>query len=247
LVRSDPAPDTASLEALYCQSHFTYSAETAELQATYGSYLRRLEPYGANKETLLEVGCGNGFFLQEALSCGYTRVLGIELSRSAIEQASPEVRALIRCGPMRRGAFSPGEFDAVCLFQVMDHFPDPGEVLDACREALRPGGLVLALNHNVEAVSAHLLGERSPIFDIEHTYLYSPRTMARLFENHGFRVLETKLAINRFQLRYLVHLAPLPAGLKAFASSLLKKLGLAHLRLSLPLGNMFLIARKEGR
>jgi len=46
--------------------------------------------------------------------------------------------------------------------------PNPAALLDACFAALRPGGLVLSSNHNITAVSARLLGERSPIVDIEH-------------------------------------------------------------------------------
>ena len=47
--------------------------------------------------------------------------------------------------------------------------------------------MILCLNHNVESVSAHIMGERSPIIDIEHTYLYGPTTMRRIFQAGGFR------------------------------------------------------------
>ena len=53
-----------------------------------------------------------------------------------------------------------------------------------------PGGVVLSLNHNVEAFSARLLKERSPIIDIEHTHLYSPSTQRMLFEEAGFEACE---------------------------------------------------------
>ena len=54
--------------------------------------------------------------------------------------------------------FQPESFDLICAFQVFDHVPAPAELLAECHRILRPGGLVLALNHDVESLSARLLG-----------------------------------------------------------------------------------------
>ncbi len=244
LVRSDPVADPALLEQLYQQSAFTYGDEVADLKRTYGRYLARLDQYGAHKEALLEIGCGNGFFLEEALARGYRTVRGVEPSRAAISQAVPMVRDSIVCDVMRAGLFAPASFDVICLFQVFDHAPDPADLLDACFAALRPGGLVLSFNHNVRAFSARLLGERSPIIDIEHTYLYHPATMSRIFTAHGFQIRHVGAAYNRYSLQYLARLLPLPGALKRAALVWLKRLVIGRLRLCVPLGNLYLVARK---
>ncbi len=70
LVRSDPVPDPALLAALYARSQFTYRDEVPDLQRTYGRYLTRLERWGVRKGALLEIGCGNGCFLEAALAQG---------------------------------------------------------------------------------------------------------------------------------------------------------------------------------
>jgi len=246
LIRSDPVAPSELVAQLYQQSRFTYSDEVSDLKRTYGRYLAKLDDYGARKGALLEIGCGNGFFLEQALAQGYRSVRGVEPSQAAVNQAAPAVRDAIVCDLMRPGLFGPSEFDVICLFQVFDHVPDPGALLDACLTALRPGGLVLSLNHNVEAVSARLLGERSPIVDIEHTYLYSPRTMTRLFVAHGFQVLKAGPVWNRYSLRYLVRLLPLPAGPKRKALGWLQRHAIGALRLSVPLGNLYLVAQKPG-
>jgi SAM-dependent methyltransferase len=244
LVRSDPMADPALLAQLYHESAFTYGDEVADLKRTYGRYLAGLDKLGARKDALLEVGCGNGFFLQQALAQGYRSVRGVEPSRAAVSQAAPEVRDVILCDLMRPGLFPPAAFDVVCLFQVFDHVPDPGALLDACFSVLRPGGLVLCLNHNVDAVSARLLGERSPIVDIEHSYLYSPATMTRIFEAHGFGIRRAGSVRNRYSLRYLVRLLPLPAGPKQAALGWLERHAIGRLRLSVPLGNLYVAAQK---
>jgi SAM-dependent methyltransferase len=244
LVRSDPIADPSVLEHLYRQSEFTYSDQVPDLRRTYGGCLAALEQYGVRKGSLLEIGCGNGFFLEEALAQRFRVVRGVEPSAAAIAQAAPAVRSSISHDIMRRGLFEDAQFDVICLFQVFDHLPEPGEVLDACVKALRPGGLILAVNHNVEAWSARILGERSPIVDIEHTYLYSPDTMSRILSIHGFRVLSCGSVRNCYALDYLARLLPLPGFLKRTVLAGLRKSGIGRWRFSLHLGNLRIVAQR---
>jgi hypothetical protein len=244
LVRSDPVLDSLALAELYAQSSFAYAGEVENIRATYGRYLAKTAPYQTRKGALLEIGCGNGFFLEEALSQGYHPVQGIEASRIAVESAPPTVREKIICDAMRPGIFSPEHFEIVCLFQVMDHLPEPGVILDECYKLLRPGGLILLISHNVESISAKLLKNRSPIIDIEHTYLFSPATLTRLLVAHGFQVVNSGSVGNTYTLHYLAQMAPLTKGLKRALLSLLKVTSGGRIRLSIPLGNLYLVAQK---
>jgi hypothetical protein len=112
---------------------------------------------------------------------------------------------------------------------------------------LKPGGHILALNHNVGAWSARLLGERSPIVDIEHTYLYSPATMRAIFAKAGFTDARVRSVRNTYSLAYLAQLAPLPAMIKARVLPSLRSSLAGRTRLTVPLGNLCLIARKPDR
>ena len=76
LVRSDPVADTDVISELYARSGFHYEAEVRNLTSTYGRYLSELERHGGGRESLLEIGCGNGFFLEEARRHGYAVVRG---------------------------------------------------------------------------------------------------------------------------------------------------------------------------
>jgi SAM-dependent methyltransferase len=243
LVRSDPVADDATLGELYRQSTFEYGTEVTNLRGTYGRYLGRLVALGGGKGSLLEIGCGNGFFLEEAQARGYADVRGVEPSAEAVAKASPGVRAGIVCDMMRPNLFAEASFDVVCLFQVFDHLPDPVGVLAETHRVLKPGGLVLILNHNINALSARLLGERSPIIDLEHTYLYSATTLARLAGDQGFSTLETGAVFNDYTLHYLTRLVPFPRFLKRPLLAVLRGTPLGTLRVSVPLGNLYLIAR----
>ena len=244
LVRSDPSADPQLLPGLYAQSAFDYSDEVANLKLTYLYYLRKLVAYRVRRGALLEIGCGNGFFLEGALAEGYATVRGVEPSAEAVARVSPQVRPHILCDIMRPGLFEPEQFDVICMFQVLDHIPDPGGLIDECFSTLKPEGLVMCINHNIEAVSARLLGGRSPIIDIEHTYLYSPTTMVRIFTQHGFQVKHVGPVSNAYSLYYLARLVPFPALLKRIVMGLLNNNPMGRIRLTVPLGNMWLVSQK---
>lgn len=244
LVRSDPMADPMIIERLYHQSSFDYGREVEGLAHTYGTYLERLEGYGVNKGSILEIGCGNGFFLNEARRRGWLRVQGVEPSQAAVNQAYPEVRAGITCTVMKPGLFPPDSFDAICLFQVLDHILDPGSLISVCFKILKPGGFILCLNHNVESVSARLLKERSPIIDIEHSYLYSPATIASVFQRHGFVTRTVGWATNRYSIAYLTRLLPMSGLLKQRVLAALDVTRLGRKSLRLPLGNLYAILQK---
>lgn len=247
LIRSDPVADAQFLAQLYAQSSFDYDSEVSNLKRTYGRYLAKVTPHlPSARRSLLEIGCGNGFFLEEALSHGYKDVWGVEPSTAAVRLASPAVRDRIVCDVMHPGLFEPELFDVICLFQVFDHISEPTALLDICRGLLKPNGLMLFLNHNVDSLSFRLLGNRSPIVDIEHTYLYSPRTMTTLLGRHGFTVCDQGRVFNRYSMRYLSQLLPAPKRLKGFMLDASQRSRFGRVSLSVPLGNLFLIARKTG-
>jgi len=244
LVRSDPVAPPHVLAGLYKQSAFTYTREVENIKQTYGRYLTRLTKYGVQKNELLEIGCGNGFFLEEALAQGYLNVRGIEPSERSVLEARSDVRQNIVCDVMHPGIFKSEQFDVICLFQVLDHLFDPGSLLDECFNILKPGGLILCLNHNIESWSAKLLKELSPIIDIEHTFLYSPATLSRLFQNHGSISRQVAPVYNIYAASYLAHLLPLPTSIKTPILNFLNKSFFGKITLSVPLGNIYIVAQK---
>ncbi len=244
LVRAEPVADPLAVFDLYSKSGFDYSEEVPNLKRTYGRYLKKVDNYVKNKCTLLEMGCGNGFFLEEAIAMGYESVKGVEPSMKAIEASEAHIRPNIVCDIMRSGIFGADEFDVICMFQVLDHISDLTTLLKECFKVLKPGGVVLSLTHNLKSLSARLLRDASPIVDIEHTFLFSKRTIAKLFQIHKFEIKQSGSVLNCYTIKYLVHLAPIAPSLKQVLMSVLVNSGLGRLSLLLPLGNLYLITQK---
>lgn len=244
LVRSDPVTSSANLASLYAGSQFDYAAEVPSLRRTYGRYFRKARARMPELRSVLEVGAGNGFFLELVRDEGVSDVRGVEPSSAAIAAARPDIRPLLVADLLRAGIFPPASFDLICAFQVLDHVPDPLDFLRQCHSLLRSGGLVLFLMHDVESWSARLMGVRSPIIDIEHTYLYSRATIVMLLNRAGFEIQEAGAAVNTLTMSHLLHLTPLPRPLKHAAAAVLAVTRLGRLPLALPLGNLYAIGRK---
>jgi SAM-dependent methyltransferase len=244
LVRSDPVLTAEALAELYTNSTFDYGDELASLRTTYGAAIDRASAYLGSREGLLDIGCGSGFVLELARDRGWRDVHGVEPSAHAIAEAAPDIAPLIIQDMMRDGLLPSDSLSLITLFQVLDHMPEPLELLRTCLQILQPGGVIMAFNHNVASWSARVLKERSPIIDVEHTYLYSPDTMRKLFTAAGFEVISVDPVRNTYSIAYLLHLLPLPRRLKQILVPRLRASRLGKHQLTVPLGNLCLIARR---
>lgn len=226
---------------LYSQSTVTFSDHIATIRRDYWQPLEKYREFLKGKSAL-EVGCSSGFFLDELLDRGMGDVVGFEPSTRAREQASSRVRDKIR-NAFFEGRASVGDqrFDLVCSFQTLDHLSDPLDFLRKCREVLNPGGLVYLITHNVDSLQAKVLGEKSPIIDVEHIYLFNKSTLSGIVEKAGFRKKETRSFKNSYPLEYWARMFPLPPKLKKLTQSALKTTGLGKVAPSIHAGNIYAI------
>jgi hypothetical protein len=88
------------------------------------------------------------------------------------------------------------------------------------------------------------LKNRSPIFDVEHTYLYSKKTMLKLLEQAGFESVQVKHYKNSYSLAYLLHLVPISRNVRKRILSSTFGDWLSKVRVTVPLGNMWAVATK---
>lgn len=162
----------------------SYDAQERSLRRTFRRVLKHMGKAGLTGGELLEVGCGYGFFLDEAAD-RFTRLHGTEMSRVAARRAA-HTGASVHEGGL---ADLPDDLkvDVVCAFHVIEHIYDPVRFLTEARRFLKPGGWAVLAAPNRESFLRKLLGNRWPSFKYpEHVAYYNRQTLSDLFSRAGF-------------------------------------------------------------
>jgi 2-polyprenyl-3-methyl-5-hydroxy-6-metoxy-1,4-benzoquinol methylase len=158
-----------------------------ELADTHVRHLRL--PAGSPR--LLDVGCGEGEFLSEMQSLGWS-VEGIDPSSAAV------AAALARGVPARQAALDEGTLaeasvDAITFRLVFEHINEPVSALAECRRALRPGGTLWIATPNLRSEAHRLFGRNwIHLEPPRHAVIYSASGLARLLAGAGFDVLDLR-------------------------------------------------------
>ncbi len=238
LLYASPGPSPGALAAAYREAAFDSSEESRFAAQTYVRLLSRFVDRLPDRSGALDIGAGDGAFLEELLALGFTGVAGVEPSEAPIAAARSSVRPLLRRGVFSAADFKEGTLSLVTSFQTLEHVLDPLGVCRDARRLLKEGGAVFFVCHDRRAFSARLLGLQSPIFDIEHLQLFSPASARALLERAGFDDIEVWPILNRYALHYWLRLFPFPPSWKERCVSWTKAARFGFAPLALPAGNL---------
>jgi SAM-dependent methyltransferase len=245
VVYASPVPHEEVLEQAYRAAPFVSAEESAFAAETYRRLLRTELASLSGRANALDIGASDGTFLQVLLDEGFENVVGIEPAAASAEAAPENVRDRIRVELFRRVSLEGESFDLITAFQTLEHVSDPVQVVRDAYELLEVDGAILVVVHNRRALPNRLLGRRSPIFDVEHVQLFSPRSIRELLQRSGFKDIRIAGVKNRYPLRYWSKLAPLPAGLKSSLLARLEHARIGSLPISLRPGNIVASARRR--
>jgi SAM-dependent methyltransferase len=238
-VYANPVFDFGGIDAAYDAAAFDSKAEAVCASRTYAGLVRPLLRRLPQTSSALDIGTGEGSFLEELLDLGFVRVAGYEPSAAPIAAASERARGLIVhdiFDAARAGGSGP--YDLITCFMTIEHVPDPAQLCRDAFELLGPGGALMIVCHDRRAPLNRLLGMRSPIIDIEHLQLFSRASARSLLERTGFERVDVRRINNRYPLHYWLKLAPIPRRLKGALVAGAHRHPLGSLSLSLPVGNL---------
>lgn len=118
-----------------------------------------------NGKKILDIGCGGGI-LSESLALEGALVTGIDMAKSGLEVAKlhlSESGLMVDYEEISAEQFAqnhPGEFDAVCCLELLEHVPDTAELIKACSVLVKPKGQVFfsTINRNPKSYLFAIIG-----------------------------------------------------------------------------------------
>ncbi len=126
-------------------------------------YIRQRAPLAGSR--VLDIGCGGGI-LAESMAAQGAEVTGIDMAEGPLAVARLHLAESGHSVDYRHStaeAFAAqhaGEFDVVTCLEMLEHVPDPGQVVSACAELVKPGGSVFfsTINRNPKAFLFAIVG-----------------------------------------------------------------------------------------
>ncbi len=247
LVFSDPIMDDKGVSILYEGSSETNvtPGEEANVKRTMAGYYRMAAPYVPSRERILDVGCDIGLLLQAAKEDGFRELYGIEPVPEARRQSAGIPGAHISDIFFETSDYPEGYFDFISFVHVVDHLYNPRIALKKAFNNLKPGGVVLAVVHNVRSWLYFLLRERFPIFNLYHHFFFDKKTLAALFAAEGYEVIAVNPTRNCYSLGFFASRIPgAPASVRRLAAGAFDTLGIGGIPINIPVGNIAIVARR---
>lgn len=195
----NPQYDASELKAHYDST--MYSAENAWQGYSLEKTLRRDRPLHelslklieresrsalTDKPRLLDYGCGPGLFLKVAKDRGW-QVDGIEFNPRAVDSAKQAFGIEIFEQDKFPYASREGSYDVVTAWEVLEHSPQPREMMQQIFRLVRPGGFAWLAFPNPLGLEARLKGARWQSFsEPTHLSFFTMHALERMLGEIGF-------------------------------------------------------------
>jgi len=151
-------PDDALLFRLYSDLHITHNKfrDSSAAQKENTRRVALVRRYVADGGLVLDAGCATGDFVVEARN--HFSMYGVDISQSAVDVArqrvpAPEATRLQAARLEDLGIEWP-QFDAVCLWDVIEHVWDPVRVIRQCLALLKPRGYLFLSTPDAGSLAA---------------------------------------------------------------------------------------------
>ncbi len=208
---TDPRPTDRELEALYRQNYFSEQYDEGLRPGTAGfnrrlngethrvKFIKRLNRGG----DVLDLGCGYGYFLYACRDAGY-RVHGVDVSDWAADYACGKLNLPVKVGSVRREMFPSRIFDVITMWHFLEHVADPHETLEIVASWLKESGALVIDVPNLLSTDARRYGTAWVGWQLPyHFWHFTPETLARLLDKHGFRMVARKTYHSEWVKRFL--------------------------------------------
>lgn len=146
---------------------------------------------GKESRVFVDVGCATGMLLEWAKMNGWSEQ-GVEVCRPAAEYGRRQRGVNIFIGALKDARLQDESVDVVHCSHLIEHLNDPAEFVREVGRILKPDGVFIATTPNIDGFQARLFKTEWRSLIADHLFLFSTRTLRRLLESNGFRVVRKK-------------------------------------------------------
>ncbi len=195
-----PRPSEEALQKLYEAEYFKdqYDDGLDPSSAAFQKRIRsedhriRFVQKAASSGKILDMGCGYGYFPAAARMAGFS-VTGYEIAEWAARYAQERLQLPVVQAPLSPRLFAPGSFDVISMWHFLEHTADVNFTITTAAGWLKQEGALVIDVPNYEGTDARKNGADWVGWQLPyHLYHFSPESLRRLLEKHGFSIRFSK-------------------------------------------------------
>lgn len=152
---------------------------------------------------VLDVGCGTGVVTEIIRNRTSSDIIGIEPDIDRAKLAA-ERGLNVYTGYLTLDFIKVhGPFDYIVFADVLEHLPNPAEIVIMAKEGLKPGGSMVASVPNIahwfvrmDLLFGKFNYQDCGIMDATHLRWFTRKTISEFFERLGFEITTLKFSVN---------------------------------------------------
>lgn len=243
LIYSSKRPTPESLEDIYSKvEDELYLREEAGRVKTFQAALKDLNSFCPQRGKIFEIGSYTGVYLELARKAGW-ECQGAEFSAWARKVALEKRGVSLFSSIDEMSPIEKGTFDALVLWDVIEHVADPNTLVAKASELLKDGGVIGVSTMVLDSISAKFMKKKYPFLMEMHLLYFTRKTLENMLTLHGFEILSYRRHKRYVSLAYVAGKLPLVSFFLKYPA--VKKVLQDHF-ICLSLGVRDIYARKKG-
>lgn len=202
-VFTSPRPDLNEIGRYYASERYvSHAGNKAGLPFMYKVYdwvrdysikqkIRLIKSYHPSG-SLMDLGCGLGYFLDGVVKDKTFDAMGVDISDDAIRYVKDRFGyAVLNEGAM--DGLPNASFDVITQWHVLEHVHQLNERVEQLSRLLKPGGTLFIAVPNSNSWDARFYKSFWDGYDVpRHLYHFNQKSFGQLMQKHGFSVVKTR-------------------------------------------------------